>query len=106
MNETSTESGEDNVVALLELRLNIPQSKRNCCCTGVTITLNVNNNLIQWNTSTLGNSLDNSKVSLMWYNPLYIICCEIILLQYFQYIVTHISNGIAEYCSTLLIEVV
>ena len=68
--------------------------------------LNVYNNLIQWNTSTLGNSLDNSKVSLMWYNPLYIICCEIILLQYFQYIVTHISNGIAEYCSTLLIEVV
>ena len=42
----------------------------------------------------------------MGYHPIHIVGSKFVALQYLCHIVTHIGHGIAEHCTTLLIEVV
>ena len=62
MHESGTESGEDNVITLLQVSLVIPQCQWNCGSTCIAITLYVHNYLFEWQIDALSNSLDDAEV--------------------------------------------
>ena len=105
VNETCTESGEDDVVALLQVTLVIPQSQRNCGSTCIAITLYVHNYLLERKIDALSNSLDDAEVSLVRDNPVDIFCSHLVALEHFLDVVAHVGNGVAEHGASLLIEV-
>ena len=87
MYKSSTKSSKDDIITFLEFTFSIPQCQRNCSCTCITIMIDVDNNLVQRNTSTLGNRLNNTEVCLVRNYPVYIVCCQVVHLHDFHHIV-------------------
>ena len=83
----------------------IPHRQWNSGGTGITVTLNIDYDFLHRKVNSLGYCLNNAIVCLMRNHPIHGIVRQIVAFQYLQHVITHTCNGISEYRTTFLVNV-
>src|SRR5690606_33827730 len=101
----STSKGRKNqVITLFQPTLPIPQTKRKCTGSCITILLYVYHNFFRRKPHTRCCCINDTKICLVRYQPIYIITCQVIFLHDLCRNFCHICNSKFKYLLPFLLR--